>query len=204
MEILTHTVTPFGVNCFVIKDHNEAIIVDPGDVTPALLRDIADCTVKRIVNTHCHCDHCGGTAAMIQQTGAELAIHKDELPLLHAMVAQGQMFGFSVTPSPEPDRFLDEGDVVAVGSVSLRVAHVPGHSPGHIMLVGDGCTFSGDVLFAGGIGRMDLPGGSEPQLMHTLRTRLMTLPGETVVYPGHGPTTTIDEERRTNPFLVEL
>ena len=204
MEILTFPVTPFVVNCFVLKDNGEALVIDPGDVTPALLRGIAGCTVRLIVNTHCHCDHCGGNAALVQQTGAELAIHKDELPLLHAMEAQGQMFGIRVTPSPEPDRFLEEGDVVTVGSVSLKVAHVPGHSPGHIMLVGNQYVFSGDVLFAGSIGRMDLPGGSEGQLMESIRTRLLTLPDETVVYPGHGPATTIGEERCSNPFLKEL
>lgn len=204
MEVLTVPVTPFVVNCFVIKDGGEAIVVDPGDAPPTLLDAIADCKVRLIVNTHCHCDHCGGNAALVKHTGAELAIHKDELPLLQAMVAQGQMFGIHVEPSPEPDRFLEDGDVVTVGSTSLKVVLVPGHSPGHIMLVADNCIFSGDVLFAGSVGRMDLPGGSEEQLMNSIETRLLTLPDETIVYPGHGPATTIGDERHSNPFLVDL
>lgn len=202
MEILSFTVTPFMVNCFVIKDKGEALVVDPGEAAPALLEAIGDCRVRLIVNTHCHCDHCGGNAALVQRTGADLAIHKDESPLLEAIEAQGQMFGVRVTPSPAPTRFLGEGDKVNVGAASFTVAHVPGHSPGHIMLAGEGCIFSGDVLFAGSIGRMDLPGGNEQQLMESIRTRLLPLPDETVVYPGHGPATTIGEERRTNPFLA--
>jgi len=204
MEIRTFQVTPFIVNCFAVKDGNEVLIIDPGDAPASLFRYIEGCTVRTIVNTHCHCDHCGGNAALIEKTGAELAIHKEELPFLRAMEIQAQVFGVSVTPSPDPNRFLQEGDAVGVGSVSLKVLHAPGHSPGHIMLLGEGYVFCGDVLFQGSIGRTDLPGGDYHQLMDSIQKKLLTLPDETVAYPGHGPFTTIGEERRTNPFLAGL
>ena len=204
MEIHTFQVTLFIVNCFVVQDAGEAVVIDPGDVSPSMLRALQGVKVRMIVNTHCHCDHCGGNAELAEKTGAPLAIHRDELPLLRSMDIQAQMFGVSVTASPEPDRFLEEGDVVEVGQTTLKVFHVPGHSPGHIMLAGDGCVFSGDVLFEGSIGRTDLPGGDYRQLMDSIRTKLLTLPDNTAVYPGHGPATTIGDERRSNPFLAGL
>lgn len=204
MEILSFEVTPFIVNCFVLKDGGEAVIIDPGDVTPRMLDAVADCRVRAIVNTHCHCDHCGGNAMLKEETRADLLIHKDEVPLLEAMEMQGQMFGVPVIPSPAPDGFLSEGDVVQAGNVSLKVLHTPGHSPGHIVLVGDGFVFGGDVLFAGSIGRTDLPGGSLGQLMESIKTKMLTLPDDTVVYCGHGPETTIGVERTSNPFLTNL
>ena len=204
MEIRTIQVTPFIVNCYVVKDGGEAIVIDPGDAPASVLRALTGCTVRMIVNTHCHCDHCGGNAELVEQTKAELAIHREDLPLLHAMEMQAQMFGVSVEPSPEPTRFLQEGDVVQVGTSSLKVLHTPGHSPGHIVLVGDGVVFAGDVLFEGSIGRTDLPGGDYQQLLDSIRTKLLTLPDNTVVYPGHGPSTTIGAERRSNPFLAGL
>ena len=202
MDIITLPMTPFVTNCFVLRDAGEALIVDPGDVTPELLEAIDGYAVHTVVNTHCHCDHCGGNAEILKRTGAELICHKDELPLLRNLVQQGLMFGVPFDPSPEPDRFIKEGDTVPVGGVSLGVREAPGHSPGHIVLVGDGFVIGGDVLFAGSIGRTDLPGGSYPQLIQSIKTKLLTLPDETVVYNGHGPATTIGVERRTNPFLV--
>jgi len=112
------------------------------------------------------------------------------------------MFGVPFPPSPDPDQYLEEGDVITVGSVSLKVLHTPGHSPGHIVLASDGFVIVGDVLFAGSIGRTDLPGGSYAQLLNSIRTKLLTLPDDTIVYCGHGPETTIGRERATNPFLV--
>lgn len=204
MEILTFPVTPFFVNCYVVKSGGEAVVIDPGDVTRDLSHALANTSVRMIVNTHCHCDHCGGNAALVRDTHAPLAIHEEDLPLLRAVEVQGQMFGISVTPSPMPDQYLTEGDTLTVGSVELKVLHAPGHSPGHIMLLGDGFVFAGDVLFAGSIGRTDLPGGDYHQLMRSIQSKLLTLPDATVVYPGHGPATTIGEERRHNPFLSEI
>jgi len=204
MEIHSFQVTPFFENCFVVCDGGEALAIDPGDVTPRMLRLLADSTVRAIVNTHCHCDHCGGNAELKAKTGADLVIHAEDLPLLRSMDVQAQMFGIRVMPSPEPDRFMKEGDVLKVGGSRFNVLHAPGHSPGHVILVGDRVAFVGDVLFAGSIGRTDLPGGNYQQLLNSIHTKLMGLPDDTVVYSGHGPETTIGTERRSNPFLVGL
>jgi len=204
MEIYTFALTPFVTNCYVIRDGEEALIIDPGEESPDLKACIHGWTVKTIVNTHCHIDHCGGNAGMLAHTGAELILHEDELPLLHNISSQGRMFGVEVPASPEPDRFLKEGDKVAVGSVSLDVLETPGHSPGHVVLVGDGFVIGGDVLFAGSIGRTDLPGGDHQQLLDSIQAKLWPLPDDTIVYSGHGPETTIGVEKQTNPFLVGL
>lgn len=202
MEILQFEMTPFLENGYVIRDSGEALVIDPGEAHPGLLAAIEGYRVPAIVNTHCHCDHCGGNAALVAKTGAPLWCHEDDLPLLRSLEAQGQMFGVSFPPSPDPDRFLNEGDTVTVGSVALEVRHAPGHAPGHIVLVGDGFVIAGDVLFNGSIGRTDLPGGNYDQLITSIRTKLLTLPDDTVVYCGHGPSTTIGQERRSNPFLT--
>ncbi|MFA6241752.1 MAG: MBL fold metallo-hydrolase [Candidatus Hydrogenedentales bacterium] len=204
MDIIALPMTPFVTNCFVVREGGEALIVDPGEFPPELADAIEGYTVKTIVNTHCHCDHCGGNAEALKQTGAELVCHENELPLLRAVPQQGMMFGVPFPPSPEPNRTIGEGDTVSVGGIELQVRYAPGHSPGHIVLVGDGFVLSGDVLFAGSIGRTDLPGGSHQQLLQSISMKLLTLPDQTVVYSGHGPATTIGAERRTNPFLVGL
>jgi hydroxyacylglutathione hydrolase len=202
MEILTFPVTPFYTNCYVIKDSGEALVIDPGEATPELTQSLADCNVTMIFNTHCHCDHSGGNAELVRLTGAPLVCHEDELPLLHTLCEQGRMFGVPFNASPEPDRFIKHGDTISVGSVQFEVRWAPGHSPGHVVLVTDDMVIAGDVLFAGSIGRTDLPGGSMTQLLQSITNQLLTLPDETIVYCGHGPTTTIGEERASNPFLV--
>lgn len=203
MEILSFQLTPFVTNCYVVRDAGEAIVIDPGDVTPALLKAIEGYRMPLIVNTHCHCDHCGGNAELKRRTQADLVCHKDELPLLRALEQQGQMFGVPFEASPEPDRFIVEGDTISVGGIAMRVIEVPGHSPGHVALVGDGFVMGGDVLFAGSIGRTDLLGGNYNQLIRSIRSKFLTLPDDTIVYSGHGPATTIGDERRTNPFLQD-
>jgi hydroxyacylglutathione hydrolase len=202
VELYTCPLTPFETNCYVVKDAGEALVIDPGEASPRLMKHLSDCKVVMVVNTHCHADHAGGNAGVVQATGAPLAIHRDDLPLLHTVEQQGMMFGVPFPPSPEPDQYLTEGDTVTVGTLQFKVLHAPGHAPGHIVLVGGGVAFVGDVLFAGSIGRTDLPGGSHKQLIQSIRTKLLTLPDDTVVYPGHGPDTTIGMERATNPFLV--
>lgn len=204
MEIQSFEQTAFAVNCYVIRDGGEAIIIDPGEASAALKASVADLRVSAIVNTHCHVDHCAGNAAMIEATGAPLACHKADLPLLRGLEQQGMLFGFEVAESPEPDRFLEDGDTISVGTLTLEVLHAPGHSPGHVVLAGDGFVVVGDVLFAGSIGRTDLMGGNHAQLLESIRTKLLPLPDETVVYCGHGPSTTIGAERASNPFLVGL
>lgn len=202
MNILTFAVTPFCTNCYVLRNGEEAVVVDPGEATPELLRSIADCKVTLIINTHCHCDHSGGNAELVRATGAPLVCHEAELPLLRALPQQGRMFGVPFPASPDPDRHIGHGDTVQVGGTTIEVRFTPGHSPGHIVLVGDGFAIVGDVLFSGSVGRTDLPGGSMSLLLHSIKTQLLTLPDDTVVYSGHGPATTIGEERKHNPFLV--
>lgn len=204
MEIQTFQVTPFWVNCYLVKEGTDALIIDPGDVSPALMRALPGITVHAIVNTHGHCDHCGGNGALAAKTAAPLFLHHADLDLLREIVSQGSMFGLPVTASPDPDRFLKDGETVQLGALSFQVLHVPGHSPGHIALLMDKALFCGDVLFEGSIGRTDLWGGNSSQLLESIRTKLLTLPDEVVVYPGHGPATTIGNERQQNPFLVNL
>jgi len=204
LEIYTFVTTPFQENCNVIKDGDEAMVIDPGEATPELLAAIEGLTVKTLVNTHAHIDHVGGNADIIAKTGAELVCHKDCVSMLENVSSQGQMFGMTVPDSPAPDRFIDEGDELTVGSVTMRVVNAPGHAPGHIALIGDGFVIGGDVLFAGSIGRTDLPGGDYDVLMNSIKTHFLPLPDETTVFCGHGPSTTIGTERRTNPFVVNL
>lgn len=193
--------TPFMENCYVIEDAGKAIVIDPGECNEQLLSAIKSLDVTRIINTHCHIDHVGGNAGVKEATGAPLSCPEGEVVLLQNIEQQGSMFGMQVPPSPDPDSFIQAGDVVEVGGVRLDVRSAPGHSPDHIVLVGDGFVIGGDVLFQGSIGRTDLPGGNYETLIHSIKTQMLTLPDETVVYSGHGPETTIGVERATNPFL---
>ncbi len=204
MQIQQLLVSPFMQNCTLLRSGGETIVVDPGEVTRELRDAIVGENVTMIFNTHCHLDHAGGNAEMVELTHAPLVCHQDELPLLQSIQQQGRMFGVSCPPSPEPDRFINEGDTITVGTEKLTVLLTPGHSPGHLALLGDGFIIGGDCLFAGSIGRTDLPGGDYATLMRSLRDKYLTLPDETIVYSGHGPVTTIGAERRTNPFLVGL
>ncbi len=202
MEIKVFELTPFMENGYLLQEGNEAIVVDPGEASAELCAAVEGLDVKMIFNTHCHCDHAGGNAEMVRRTGAPLVIHRADLPLLQSIEQQGRMFGVPFPASPEPDQFVEDGDVIPLGGSELRVLHTPGHSPGHVVLAGAGFAIVGDVLFAGSIGRTDLPGGSYQQLLESIRAKLLGLPDDTVVYSGHGPATTIGRERRTNPFLV--
>ena len=204
MEILEFVTTPLMENCIVVKDGDEAIVIDPGEATQELLDAIEGLTVKFVVNTHAHFDHVGGNAAILERTGAELLCHRDCVEMLKEATSPGEKYGKRVDESPAPDRFLEEGDTVSVGSVTMKVVYVPGHAPGHIALIGDGFAIVGDVLFAGSIGRTDFPGGSHQMLLDSIKSKLLPLPDETVVFCGHGPSTTSGMERRSNPFLVSL
>jgi glyoxylase-like metal-dependent hydrolase (beta-lactamase superfamily II) len=202
VDILSFVTTPFAENAYVISDAGEAMVIDPGEATPELLKALEGLRVTLLVNTHAHIDHVGGNAEIKKRTGAELVCHADAAPMLEAVPMQGRMFGLTVTPSPPPDRFIAEGDTLRVGGAALKVVDVPGHAPGHIALIGDGFVIGGDVLFAGSIGRTDLFGGDFEQLMDSIRTKLLPLPDDTVVLSGHGPPTTIGAERESNPFIL--
>lgn len=199
------SVGPLQVNCFIVacSKTRQAVVIDPGDEGERILRaaEQAELTICKVVNTHGHFDHIGANLQIVEKTGAQLLIHADDLPLLQNARNHAEVYGLSVTASPEPDRLLDQGDTLQVGELSLRVFHVPGHSPGGICLLTEGHLFVGDVLFSGSIGRTDLPGGDFDALVEGVRERLFALPDETVVHPGHGPDTTIGRERQMNPFV---
>ena len=196
-------VGPYGTNCFIVGSEKtkQGMVIDPGDEAGAILRHIQELGLKieLIVITHAHIDHIGAVAEVKKATGAQVAIHAAELG--EANVRLGEMLGFRSSSLPKPDRLLKEGDILELGELKFKVLETPGHSQGGISLVGEGVAFTGDSLFNYGIGRTDFPGSSHKSLMDSINKKLMTLPDETEVYPGHGPETTIGEERKRNPFL---
>lgn len=197
----------FQTNCYLVGSETtkEGIVIDPGSDPLLILDQVRQSGLKinLIVNTHGHVDHVLGIESVQRALGAKFAIHEDELPILEAAPASHAMwFGKPSNPVPKPDILLKDGDIIEAGDVKLQVIHTPGHSPGGICLYTEGVLFSGDTLFNFGIGRYDFPGGDYDQLMQSIRTRLLSLPDDTVVLPGHGPDTTIGEERTGNPFLV--
>jgi len=204
MLIQTLPVGPLQVNCHLVgcRQTGEALVIDPGDEGSRILAvlDDAGLKVRLIVNTHAHFDHIGANRDLMAATGAELLLHAADLPLLKSAAAHAANYGLATTPSPPPTRLIAEGDTVQLGELSFSVLHVPGHSPGSICLLGGGHLFAGDVLFAGSVGRTDLPGGNHQQLIDGIRSKLLVLPPETVVHTGHGPDTTIGDERYDNPF----
>jgi glyoxylase-like metal-dependent hydrolase (beta-lactamase superfamily II) len=193
-------------NCYVVgcEHTREGVVIDPGDEAERILDVVATeaLSIRYVFNTHCHFDHIGANAEVVAATGAPLALHPAELPILRAR-GGAQLFGVWVEESPLPDMELGDGDELVVGRLRFQVRHTPGHSPGGLSfyLAEEGAVFDGDLLFANGVGRTDLPGGDWNALARSIRDVLFALPGETVVYPGHGPTTTVDHEQRFNPFV---
>ena len=205
MIIKSIVVGQFGSNCYIVGSDSgrEGIIIDPGDEADKILDAVkaSGLDIKMIVITHGHIDHVSAVKEVKEATGAEVAIHADDAGFLQDGRA-ALFFDISYPVSP-PDRLLKGGDSIDVGGLHFEVIHTPGHSPGGICLLGEGVLFSGDTLFNFGIGRYDFPGSSGSQLAESLR-QLMTLPDEVIVYPGHGPDTTIGAERRGNPFLRDF
>ncbi|MCR4409443.1 MAG: MBL fold metallo-hydrolase [Candidatus Saccharicenans sp.] len=198
-------VGPLETNCYVYfcPETRECAVIDPGAEADQIFPLITHLNLKPVIilNTHGHVDHTGANVEIKDRYRAPIAMHQDDLPLLEENIQLefGLMLG--AKPTPRPDRLLMDGDEVRVGQTSLKVIHTPGHSPGSVCFYTPGILFSGDTLFCGGVGRTDLPGGSWKDLIRSLRTRVLTYPEETVVLPGHGPRTTIGEEKENNPFL---
>lgn len=207
MIIETFAVGPLGCNCTILgcESTREAIVVDPGGdaerIHDLLMRH--GLSLKAIFHTHAHFDHVMGTGALKEATEALVLLHPEDRPLYENLPLQGQLFGFPVPEGPAVDRYVAHGDRLRWGEAEGEVLHTPGHTPGSVCLhVGsESVVFTGDTLFAGGIGRTDLWGGSYPALMRSIHERLLTLDDATVVVPGHGETSTIGAEKLTNPFL---
>jgi hydroxyacylglutathione hydrolase len=227
-QVLIHEIIPVGMlqcNCSILGDPatREAIVVDPGDEVERILAIVRrhGLKVRTIVSTHTHIDHVGGLAELHRATGAPVLIHEADLELYKNLDVQAQWLGIPTPAMMRIQDFVKEGDTLRWGGYQARVLHTPGHTPGSISLVvganlvpptegrpaaaadssASARLLAGDTLFQGSIGRTDLPGGSFPQILVSIREKLLVLPEDLVVYPGHGDTTTIGSEREFNPFL---
>ena len=206
MIIKMLVVGPIQANCYILgcERTREAAVIDPGDevdkILTALAKDKLRCTC--IINTHGHFDHSGANKHLKEVTGAQLILHEADAPMVLNQAASARTWGMRVENSPPADRYVEEGDLITFGDVSLKVLHTPGHSPGGISLVTDKIVFVGDTLFAGSIGRTDFPGGDYDGLLRSVREKIFTLGDDVVIYSGHGPETTVAREKRTNPFFV--
>lgn len=205
----TIVVGPLGVNCFILgdKQSSEGVVVDPGADGELILAAIArfGLKVKYIVNTHGHFDHIGSNKQMQEQTGAEFLIHEKDLWLLSEAARSARQYGLQADDSPLPNRYLTDGMRLDFGRRTIEVLHTPGHTPGgcSLLLREEKLVITGDTLFADSVGRTDLPGGSHEQLIASIKAKLMPLADDTVVWPGHGPSSTIGRERRSNPYINE-
>ena len=201
------TVGPFQENCYVIGDEGTGAgaLVDPGDEAAriALAVEQTGLEIDRILITHAHIDHVGAVAALVDEYACPVLMHAEAEPMLQQLPTQAMMMGLRFGKVPTVDRHIEDEEVLEVGALRLRALYTPGHAPGHLAFYveGEGLVFSGDALFAGSVGRTDLFGGDTDLLMRSINERLMTLPDETRVYSGHGPQTTIGDERAHNPFL---
>lgn len=207
MFLETFAVGPLQCNCTILGDEQsrEAIVVDPGDEVTRIHQRLTGLglTLKQILVTHAHIDHVGGALKLKSLTGAPIYLNENDLPLLQMMSAQAAWLGVETPATAPPDEGLIDGARVGLESYPAQVIHTPGHTQGSICLhfAPLKMVLAGDTLFAGSIGRTDLPGGNYEQIIDSIHSRLLTLPDETKVVPGHGPSTSIGAERRSNPFL---
>lgn len=197
-------------NCYILgcEVTQQGVVVDPGDNARAILRIVEQegLTIEKVINTHAHFDHVLAVNDVCNATGATFHLHEADLPVLHNAPERVKLWlGSEVEPIREPDAFLSAGESINFGEQTLEVRFTPGHAPGHVVFVdhANGQVFAGDTLFQGSIGRFDLPGADGPTLLKSIRTELLSLDDDYVVYPGHGPATTIDAERMTNPYVGE-
>jgi len=205
MRIKEITVGPFQMNSYLIAEdgYQECLIIDPGDEPERIISAIESHNLKptRIVNTHNHIDHARRVSDIQKHFDIPFYICEDDLPLLESINDQGMIFGLEASGTPQITDFLKDGDCFKLINEEFQILHTPGHSPGSISIYVKGHVFVGDVLFKDSIGRTDLYGGNYDTLIQSIREKLLTLPDETIVYSGHGPTTTIGREKKYNPFI---
>jgi hydroxyacylglutathione hydrolase len=205
--ILQLPLGPLQTNCYMLTCNatGKTAVIDPAWDGRLLATKAEEegWSIDQIWLTHSHFDHVGGLAELKEQCGAPICIHADAVPMLENAVLAGRMWQITIPEPPPADEILKDGQIVSVGNLRLEVLFTPGHAPGHVCfyLASEGVLFDGDVLFQQGIGRTDLPGGDYQTLMDSIQKRLLPLPDETIVFSGHGPTTSIGQERATNPFL---
>ena len=204
MQVRTITVGPFQENSYLVIDDDtrHAVIVDPGGESQRLIAEIerSNATLDAIWITHAHVDHVGSIASVKERWNVPVYLHPADRRLYEAAGRQAEVYGVPFEEPPPPDEEFADGQKLTLGSIELTVMHAPGHSPGHVVIHGNGVALVGDCLFAGSIGRTDLPMSNPQQLASSLQ-KIASLPAEYVVYPGHGPDTTIGEEKASNPFL---
>jgi glyoxylase-like metal-dependent hydrolase (beta-lactamase superfamily II) len=206
VKVVTIPNGQFVENCYLVLDDTtgDCALIDPGEAAGLIFHKLqaSGARATAIWLTHAHLDHVLGVPLLKEETGAPVWLHPADRPLYDRVPEQAQWYGLAAEPLPPPDRAYGAGDTVRVGSIEFAVRHTPGHSPGSVCLIGSGVVFGGDVLFAGSIGRSDLPGGDHDTLIQSIERELLVLPDETIVYSGHGPQTTVGHERRSNPFLT--
>jgi hydroxyacylglutathione hydrolase len=192
-------------NCYLVycEESSECAVVDPGAEPERIIRQISSLELEPVIliDTHGHVDHVGANKDIKEKYDIPLCIHSLDSRMLDNILATTMGLFLGAKKSPEPDRFLEDGELIPIGKSHLKVIHTPGHSPGSVSLSGDGFLLSGDLLFCGGVGRTDLPGGSWSVLEDSIRKRIFTFPDDTIVLPGHGPSTSVGQEKSANPFI---
>jgi glyoxylase-like metal-dependent hydrolase (beta-lactamase superfamily II) len=205
MKFESVIVGPLETNCYLIHCPvtSECAVVDPGAEASKILRLIASNELRPVIllNTHGHIDHIGANKEIKEKFDIPFCIHRHDEPMLKGVQQSELSFILGAQDSPAPDKYLEDGGTIKIGQSSLKVIHTPGHSPGSVIFLGDGFLLSGDTLFFGGVGRTDLPGGSWPELVDSIKTKILTMPDEMSVLPGHGPFTSVGQEKRSNPFI---
>lgn len=209
LRIQTFTFNDFGVNTYVVSDTaGNCILIDVACYSSAEEKMLEQYISKQQltpvfqISTHAHVDHLLGVSFVKNQWNIPWLFHADGNELLRQAPTYASMFGFTLQALPTPDQMINDDQVITAGDIVIRILSTPGHAPGSVCLQIENCVFSGDVLFHNSIGRSDLPGGNHEVLITSIREKLLTLPAETIIYPGHGPTTSIDEEKMHNPFLI--
>lgn len=206
LEVVRLVLGPIQSNGYLLarSGGSSAVIIDPGAEPGKVVAALEEMEAEpvAILLTHAHLDHVGGVAGVRRRWDIPIYLHPADRALYDAAVEQGRAFGLEIEQPPAPDRELEDGQVLSLAELSIEVRHAPGHSPGGVVFCVPGHAFVGDCVFAGSVGRVDLPGGDAEMLLSSIRRRILTLPDDTVLWPGHGPETTVAREAATNPFLT--